>query len=165
MSLFFYISRMNELWLVSVPGEQYSNLDKIPADVGHIKSDFRLPELKVGTLDTLIQLRFVLKVKPLTSTGVQKIVVNNFAVVVIILIFFLKSQKFINVLHQIQNFDSDFSDDLNKADTFGESTCRKVASYMIDILDGDQAQAVENLKMENGRSSPSGKHSFILKIL
>ena len=61
---------MNELWLVSVPGEQYSNLDKIPADVGHIKSDFRLPELKVGTLDTLIQLRFVLKVKPLTSTGV-----------------------------------------------------------------------------------------------
>ena len=35
---------------------------------------------------------------------------------------------------------------------------------MIDILDGDQAQAVENLKMENGRSSPSGKHSFILKI-
>jgi len=95
---------MNELWLVSVPGEQYSNLDKIPADVGHIKSDFRLPELKVGTLDTLIQL----------------------------------------------------SDDLNKADTFGESTCRKVASYMIDILDGDQAQAVENLKMENGRSSPSG---------
>ena len=54
----FYISRMNELWLVSVPGEQFSNLDKIPADVGHIKSDFRLPELKVGTLDTLIQLRF-----------------------------------------------------------------------------------------------------------
>ena len=49
---------MNELWLVSVPGEQFSNLDKIPADVGHIKSDFRLPELKVGTLDTLIQLRF-----------------------------------------------------------------------------------------------------------
>ena len=35
---------------------------------------------------------------------------------------------------------------------------------MIDILDGDQAQAVENLKMENGRSSPSGERQFILQM-
>lgn len=61
---------MNELWLVSVPGEQFSNLDKIPADVGHIKSDFRLPELKVGTLDTLIQLRFVSKIILMTLKSV-----------------------------------------------------------------------------------------------
>ena len=48
---------MNELWLVSVPGEQFENFGQIPRDLGHHKADFKLPELKVGTLDTLIQLR------------------------------------------------------------------------------------------------------------
>jgi len=49
--------KMNELWLVSVPGEQFQNFTQIPNELGHNRSDFRLPELKVGTLDTLIQLR------------------------------------------------------------------------------------------------------------
>ena len=35
---------------------------------------------------------------------------------------------------------------------------------MIDILDGDQAQAVENLRMENGRSSPSGNSLNIKNV-
>lgn len=48
---------MNELWLVSVPGEQFQNFNQIPSDLGHHRSDFKLPELKVGTLDTLIQIR------------------------------------------------------------------------------------------------------------
>ena len=57
---------------------------------------------------------------------------------------------------------NNLSDDLNKADAFGESICRKVAAYMIDILDGDAAQAAENLKMENGKLTPYCKPTFLV---
>jgi len=92
---------MSELWLVSVPGEQYNHINSLSGDLCGIKSEMKLPELKVGTLDQLIQL----------------------------------------------------SDELSKADAFGESVCRKVSGCMLDILDGDKAQASEHLRMNNGKDS------------
>ena len=69
------------------------------------RSEFKLPELKVGTLDSLIQL----------------------------------------------------SDELAKADTYGESVSRKVATYFADILDNDRAQLKEHLKLANN-IDPNGKN-------
>ena len=68
------------------------------------RSEFKLPELKVGTLDSLIQL----------------------------------------------------SDELAKADTYGESVSRKVATYFADILDNDRAQLKEHLKLANN-IDPNGR--------
>jgi len=87
---------MSDLWLISVPGESYTGFNNIPSDLA-TRSEFKLPELKVGTLDSLIQL----------------------------------------------------SDELAKADTYGESVSRKVASYFADILDNDRAQLKEHLKLAN----------------
>jgi hypothetical protein len=52
------VLRMNELWIVSVPGEQFQSFSQLSPDMGHHKSDFKVPELKVGTLDSLISLRY-----------------------------------------------------------------------------------------------------------
>lgn len=71
------------------------------------RSEFKLPELKVGTLDSLIQL----------------------------------------------------SDELAKADTYGESVSRKVATYFADILDNDRAQLKEHLKLANN-IDPNGKNFY-----
>merc|ERR1711935_894015 len=91
-------SNMSDLWLISVPGEHYSSFNQIPADLA-TRSEFKLPELKVGTLDTLILL----------------------------------------------------SDDLAKADNYGESIVRKVAAYTLDVLEGNKQQMLENLTMANNQ--------------
>merc|ERR1712227_633395 len=90
------LTEMSDLWLISVPGEHYGSFNQVPADLA-TKSEFKLPELKVGTLDTLIQL----------------------------------------------------SDELAKADNYGESVVRKVANYTLDVLEGNRQQQVENLTLAN----------------
>lgn len=89
---------MSDLWLISVPGEHYSSFNQISPDLA-TRSEFKLPELKVGTLDTLILL----------------------------------------------------SDELAKADNYGESIVRKVANYTLDVLDGNKQQMVENLTLSNNQ--------------
>jgi V-type H+-transporting ATPase subunit C len=81
------------------------HINSLSGDLCGIKSEMKLPELKVGTLDQLIQL----------------------------------------------------SDELSKADAFGESVCRKVSGCMLDILDGDKTQASEHLRMNNGKDSANSE--------
>ena len=41
------------------------------------------------------------------------------------------------------------SDELAKADAYGESVVRKVANYTLDVLDGNKQQMVDNLTLAN----------------
>ena len=57
-----------------------------------------------------------------------------------------------------------------KADTYGESVSRKVASYFQDILDNDRAQIKEHLKLANNLDPNGMIHNVVptttpLKIL
>ncbi|XP_032220773.1 V-type proton ATPase subunit C [Nematostella vectensis] len=92
---------MAEYWLVSAPGEKtqqqtYEALKSRMVGMSPVYK-FPIPELKVGTLDTLVGL----------------------------------------------------SDDLNKVDSFVESTTRKLAHYMVDVLEEHQDRVKENL-LANG---------------
>ncbi|XP_031562673.1 V-type proton ATPase subunit C 1-B-like isoform X1 [Actinia tenebrosa] len=93
---------MAEYWLVSAPGEKtpQQTFEALKARMIGLSPvwKFSIPELKVGTLDTLVGL----------------------------------------------------SDDLNKLDLFVDSVTRKVAHYMVDVLEEHQDRVKENL-LANGQ--------------
>ncbi|XP_068722243.1 V-type proton ATPase subunit C-like [Montipora capricornis] len=97
---------MSEYWLISAPGDKtpqqtYISLKGRMTGLSPV-FQLHLPELKVGTLDTLVGL----------------------------------------------------SDDLGKLDAFVESVTRKLAHYMVDVLEEHQDRVMENL-LANGQDLPS----------
>ena len=52
------------------------------------------------------------------------------------------------------------SDDLAKADSYGESIVRKVAAYTLDVLEGNKQQMLENLTMANNQQPNRAFFSF-----
>nr|Q9NDR5.1 RecName: Full=V-type proton ATPase subunit C 2; Short=V-ATPase subunit C 2; AltName: Full=Vacuolar proton pump subunit C 2 [Ascidia sydneiensis samea]BAA96746.1 vacuolar-type H+-ATPase subunit C [Ascidia sydneiensis samea] len=97
---------MSEFWVISAPGDKtpqqtYERLQKATMGSGQNLSNcykFSIPELKVGTLDSLIGL----------------------------------------------------TDDLGKLDTFCEGVCRKVASYMGEVLEDQKDKLSSNLSAGEG---------------
>ena len=52
------------------------------------------------------------------------------------------------------------SDELAKADNYGESIVRKVANYTLDVLDGNKQQMVENLTLSNNQQPNCNLFNF-----
>ena len=54
------------------------------------------------------------------------------------------------------------SDDLAKADNYGESIVRKVAAYTLDVLEGNKQQMLENLTMTNNQQPNRASFYFLI---
>ena len=70
--------------------------------------------------------------------------------------------KLDNNLFKVGTLDTliQLSDELAKADNYGESVVRKVANYTLDVLEGNRQQQVENLTLANN-VKPNGSCKII----
>ena len=69
-----------------------------------------------------------------------------------------------NNLFKVGTLDTliQLSDELAKADNYGESVVRKVANYTLDVLEGNRQQQVENLTLANN-VKPNGNCQIALQ--